>query len=110
MSLDVGADTVVAQALEATVLLVTALGRMREAARLLGATSRIEDEMGSVRDRATAELLDGAVQSIRASLGDGATSDEIQLGRELPLEEAAEFALGAMGDPEVGPDRLPAGP
>ncbi len=94
MSMTVGADTVVSQALDTAVLLAASLGRMREAACLLGATSRLQDQLGSVRDQLTDRLFDRAVRSIRASLGDDAADEEIRRGREMRLEEAAACAYG----------------
>jgi predicted ATPase len=98
-SMTVGADTVVSQLLDAAVLLAVALERMRDAARLLGASSQLQDELGSVRDRLMDDLFERALESIRASLGEDAAGDEIQRGREMSLEEAAAcaYAIEAGG-------------
>jgi predicted ATPase/class 3 adenylate cyclase len=91
-SMTVGAETVVVASLGAAVLLAVAQGRMREAARLLGTTYRLQDELGSVQDQLTNDLLERAVDSIRASLGQDAAAMEIQRGRELSLGAAAAYA------------------
>jgi hypothetical protein len=91
-SVTVGAETVVVASLGAAVLLAVAQGRMREAARLLGTTYRLQDELGSVQDQLMNDLLERAVDSIRASLGQDAAAMEIQRGRELSLGAAAAYA------------------
>jgi predicted ATPase/class 3 adenylate cyclase len=91
-SMTVAADTVVVASLGAAVLLAVARGRMREAARLLGTTYRLQDELGSVLDQLMDDLLERALDSIRASLGQDAAAMEIQRGRELSLEAAAAYA------------------
>ena len=98
-SMTVGAHTVVSQSLDAAVLLAVALGRLREAAYLLGATSRLQDELGSVRDQLMEGLFERALESIRATLGQETTDGEIQRGREMPLEEVAAcaYAIDASG-------------
>jgi predicted ATPase/class 3 adenylate cyclase len=91
-SMTVGADTVVVASLGAAVLLAVGQGRMREAARLLGTSHRLQDELGSVQDHLMDDLLERALDSIRASLGQDAAAMEIQRGRELSVEAAAAYA------------------
>ena len=70
---------------------------MYEAARLAGATSRLLEELGSVRDGFEGCWFERTVESIRESLGADADA-EIQRGRELSLDEAAAIALAATAD------------
>ena len=98
-SMKVDAKTVVNWVLDVSVGLAVARGKMREAARLAGATSRLLEELGSVRDGFEGGSFERAVESIRESLGADADA-EVRRGRELSLDEAAALALVATGDPE----------
>jgi predicted nucleic acid-binding protein len=96
-SVKVDAKMVVAGCIDTSVLIAAALGNMREAALLAGASERLYEELGSIRDSFEAELFARTDPSIRASLGANAYTDAIQHGRELTLEEAAACALTATG-------------
>ena len=85
--------------LDLSVELAAARGQMHEAARLAGASSRLQDELGSVRDSFEGGVFEQTVESIRASLGTDADA-EIQCGREVSLDEAAALALAATGYPD----------
>ena len=87
-SMKIDAKTIVHVCLDVSVGLAAARGRMHEAARLAGATSRLLEELGSVRDSFEGGWFERAVESIRASLGADADA-EIQRGRDLSLDEAA---------------------
>jgi tetratricopeptide (TPR) repeat protein len=97
-SMRIAANMVVAFCLDLSVELALALGKLREAARLAGAASRLQEELGSVRDSFEEGEFQRAVESIRATLGADADA-EIQRGRELSLDEAAAIAIAATGDP-----------
>ena len=96
-SMKIEAKTVVAFCLDVSVQLAVARGRMHEAARLAGAASGAQEELGSVRDPFDQSLFDHVVESIRASLGADADV-EIQRGRELSLDEAAAIALAVTAN------------
>jgi predicted ATPase/class 3 adenylate cyclase len=98
-SMKIGAKTVVGFCLDLSVELALAGGKLREAACLAGAASRLQEELGSVRDSFEEGAFERAVESIRASLGADANA-EIQRGRELSLDEAVAIALAATGDPD----------
>ena len=98
ISLRIEAKTVTAFCLDLSVELAVARERMHEAARLAGAASGAQDELGSVRQAFDQNVFDQVVESIRTSLGADADV-EIRRGRELSLDEAAAVALAAIGDP-----------
>src|SRR5207247_2496838 len=96
-SMKLDAKTVLIGCLDASAALAAARGKMHEAARLAGAASRLQEELGSVRQAFDQGLFDQVVDSIRASLGADADA-EIERGWELSLAEAAAFALATTGD------------
>ena len=96
-SMKIDAKTVVNWLLDVSVGLAVARGRMHEAARLAGATSRLLEELGSVRDGFEGAWFERAVESVRASLGADADA-EIRRGWELSLDEAAALTLAITGD------------
>ena len=99
----VDARMVLAGCLSTAASLALALGNASDAALLVGASDRLDDEIGaSGRDRVEEELFAGTVASLRASLGDDAYADAVQRGRELTLEEAAACALAATDGPPGG--------
>jgi predicted ATPase/class 3 adenylate cyclase len=98
-SMKVDAKMVVAACLETSAALAVTQGKMRDAARLAGAASRLQEELGSIRDTFAQDLFDRTVESIRASLGADAAAAEIQRGWELSLDKAAAIGLAATGDP-----------
>ena len=79
--------TLVSGCFDAAAALAAARGKMYEAARLVGSSERLLEELDSVRHPFDQSLLDQAVESVRASLGAEADA-EIQRGRELSLDEA----------------------
>jgi predicted ATPase len=97
-SMKIAAKMVVAFCLDLSVELALARRKLHEAARLAGAASRLEEELGSVRDSFEEGVFERTVESIRASLGAEADA-EIQRGRELSLDEAAATALAVTADP-----------
>jgi hypothetical protein len=96
-SMRIDAKTVVNACLDVSVELAVARGKMHEAARLAGATARLQEQLGSVRDSFEGDWFERTVESIRESLGADADA-EIQRGRELSLDEAAAVALATTGD------------
>ena len=92
-SMRVDAKTVVNWVLDVSVGLAVARGRMYEAARLAGATSRLLEELGSVRDSFEGAWFERTVESIRESLGADAEA-EIRRGRELSLDGRLTLLAG----------------
>jgi tetratricopeptide (TPR) repeat protein len=94
-SMKVDARMVVAMCLDVSASLALALGNVGEAARLVGAAERLHQELGSNWEAFESDVFERTVESIRASLGEVVSADEIQRGRELSLEEATAHALAA---------------
>jgi predicted ATPase/class 3 adenylate cyclase len=94
-SLAVGADMVVVAGLDTAAVLTSALGRASETAQLLGASERLHEELGSVREPFEQGEHEAATTSARATLGAEAFASEFEQGRTMSLEAAAEFALRA---------------
>jgi len=95
-SLAVRADMVFAASLDTAAVLTSALGRTSETARLLGATDRLHEELGSVREPFEQGKHEAATASARTTLGVEAFASEFERGRAMSLQEAAEFALSAI--------------
>jgi tetratricopeptide (TPR) repeat protein len=72
-------------------------GSMREAARLVGASSRLEKELGSEWAELDG-LWEQTLESVRASLG-AETEAEIQRGWELSLDEAVTLVFAETREP-----------
>ena len=98
-SMKIDAKTVVNFCLDVSVELAVARGKIHDAARLAGATSRLQEELGSARDSYEGDWFERSVESIRETLGADADA-EIQRGRELSLDEAAALARTAAGEPD----------
>jgi hypothetical protein len=99
-SVKVDARMVLAGCLSTGASIALALGNASDAALLVGASDRLDDEIGaSGRDAFEEEIFASTVASLRASLGDDAYADAVQRGRELTLEEAAAYALAAIRGP-----------
>ena len=97
VSMRIDSKMMVANCLDLSVELAFARGKVREAARLAAASSRIYEELASVRNSFEGGSFERTVESVRASLGPAAT-DEIEHGSELSLDEAAALARAATGD------------
>jgi tetratricopeptide (TPR) repeat protein len=95
-SLAVGADMVFAAGLDTAAVLTSALGRASETARLLGASDRLHEELGSVRETFEQGQHEAATASARATLGAEAFASEFERGGAMSLKEAADFALSAI--------------
>ena len=95
-SLAVRADMVFAAGLDTAAVLTSALGRASETARLLGATDRLHEELGSVREPFEQGKHEAATASARATLSAEAFASEFERGRAMSLQEAADFALSAI--------------
>jgi predicted ATPase len=96
-SMKIDTKMMVHACLDVFVGLAVARGKVQEAALLAGATTRLQKELGSVRQSFEGDLFERTVESIRESLGADADA-EIQRGWELSLEEAAAVALGTTDD------------
>ena len=80
-SLQSEALMVFAACIDTCVLLAATLGNLPEAAGLLGATARLHDELGSVRDDFEDAQVKATAESVRTSLGDNRFDDEFERGR-----------------------------
>ena len=94
-SLKLDSKTLLAACLDSAAAVAVARERMQEAARLAGAASRIDEDLGSD----VAAYLEEASESLRASLGTDAAAAEIEQGRALSFEEAAALALAETAVP-----------
>jgi tetratricopeptide (TPR) repeat protein len=99
-SMRIDAKIVVGACLDVSVELAAARGRLREAARVAGAATRLQEELGSARDSFEGGFFEQAVEAVRQSLGADTAAVEIERGREFSLDEAATVALAATGDPD----------
>jgi predicted ATPase/class 3 adenylate cyclase len=97
-SLEVGANMVVAGCLDVAARLASARGRAAEAARLLGASDRAYEELGTVREAFEEDQSDAASATSQSVLGERAFASEFEQGRAMSLEEAAEFARASLLD------------
>jgi predicted ATPase len=97
-SMRIDATMMVWACLDVAVDLAAAVGRMREAAHLVGASARLQEELGTARDSFEGGAFEQTVEAVRASLGADELSVEIERGRELSLDEAAALALAATRD------------
>ncbi len=96
-SVRIDAKVVVALSLANAAAIALALNNVGEAALLIGATTRLHEELGTIGT--DPEWLEQTLEHIRAALGASADA-ELQRGRELSLGEAAAVALAATGDPD----------
>jgi predicted ATPase len=94
-SMKVDAKMVMAGCLEASAELALLRARIPEAARLLGAASRLQEDLGSARNPHEQMWFDELLESARDALGAEVTAAEVQRGWELSLDEAAAAALAA---------------
>jgi hypothetical protein len=89
------------------------LGHAEEAARLIGAATKLEDELGLARAPTSVRELDASVAQLRAAAGEQAFARAWADGQTLTLEEATERALGESGgigaELSLIPDPSPAG-
>jgi hypothetical protein len=99
-SMKVDAKMVMAGCLEASAELALLRARIPEAARLMGAASRLQEDLGSVRNPNEQSWFEHVLESVRAALGSDVATGEIRRGWELSLDEAAGVALAvaANGD------------
>jgi hypothetical protein len=95
---------VVVAGLDTAAVLTSALGRASETAQLLGASERLHEELGSVREAFEQGEHEAATASARATLGAEAFASEFEQGRTMSLEAAAEFALRATAQPGSDPE------
>ncbi len=95
---DVGDKQTVADSLEGLARVAALAKNAPLAARLFGATIALREALGAsgeVDDRAD---LDRAVADVHAQLGDTAFTEAWNTGRELPLDQVVEEALGLIGE------------
>jgi hypothetical protein len=96
----IDAKMVMAGCLEASAELAVLRARIPEAARLIGAASRLQEDLSSVRNPNEQTWFEQVLKSVREALGSDVATSEIQRGWELSLDEAAGVALAvaATGD------------
>ncbi|HEY5659640.1 MAG TPA: adenylate/guanylate cyclase domain-containing protein [Gaiellaceae bacterium] len=97
-SLEVGANMVVAGCLDVAARLASARGRARESARLLGASDRAHEELGTIREAFERDQIEAARAASQNALGEEAFAAAVEEGRGMSLEEAAEFTLASLLD------------
>jgi tetratricopeptide (TPR) repeat protein len=95
-SMRIDAKIVVGCCLDVSVEIVAARGRLHEAARIAGAATRLQEELGSARDPFEEGFFERAVEALRQSLGPETAAAEIERGRELSLDDVAALALASM--------------
>jgi hypothetical protein len=78
--------------------LASALGRATESARLLGASARVHEELGTVREAFEQGQSEAATAASQNTLGEEAFASQYEQGRAMSLEEAADFALASFPD------------
>jgi non-specific serine/threonine protein kinase len=69
------------------------MGEAEEAARLISAATKLEDELGLARAPTSVRELDESVAQLRAALGADAFAQSWSMGQTLSLDEATEQAL-----------------
>jgi predicted ATPase/class 3 adenylate cyclase len=99
-SMRIDAKIVVGACLDVSVELAAARGRLHESARVAGAATRLQEELGSARDSFEGGFFEQAVEALRESLGADTAAVEIERGRGFSLVDAAALALAATGDPD----------
>jgi len=100
----VEATTVVAGCFDISAVLGGLLGRMNEAARLLGAADRLYEELGSSREGPyESALYARTIKMLQGSLGPDVFASERELGRTFSLEDATTlgFALAEGTSPSA---------
>ena len=71
-------------------------GAHHEVAVLFGATNRINEELGSVREEFEQSMVLRDTEKSRAALGEIAFTADVVRGEAISLEEAANAALRAL--------------
>jgi predicted ATPase/class 3 adenylate cyclase len=97
-SMKVDAKMVVGACLDAAAELAVVRTNIHEAARLVGAASRLQEELGWARNSSEQTWFEQTARSVRDALGADLAAAEIQRGRELSLQEAVAVALAATAD------------
>ena len=95
-NIDIGSTMGTGDAIAVTTLLAASAREWKEAAVLLGASARLADELGAVRDSYEAEELGRAERETRAALGEPAFTAAQQLGHGLSREEAIARAVAII--------------
>ena len=98
-SLAVGAKMVVAMCIDTAISFASGRGAHHEVAVLVGATNRIHEELGSVRDDLEQSMVLRDAEKSRAALGDDAFTADVARGTAMSLEDAANAALRALAEP-----------
>jgi predicted ATPase len=93
--------------LEATAVVATHRGHMLLAARLLGAASRLRDQMGQPLAGPERADLNAALSAIQAELGDNSFGVAWDMGRALAIDAAIDSAEEEL---LVGTDKQPVTP
>jgi predicted ATPase len=97
-SMKVDAKMVMAGCLEAAAELAVLRAQAPEAARLIGAASRLQEDLGWVRSPYEQTWFEQLLESVRDAVGAAAAHAEIQRGWELSLDDAAAVALAAVAE------------
>jgi len=97
-SMKVDAKMVMAGCLEAAAELAVLRAKAPEAARLIGAASRLQEDLGWVRSPYEQTWFEQLLESVRDAVGAAAAGAEIQRGWELSLDDAAAAALAAAAE------------
>jgi hypothetical protein len=95
-SLAVGAKMVVAMCIDSAIFFASGRGAHHEVAVLVGATNRIHEELGSVREDFEQSMVLRDTKTSRAALGETAFTADVARGEEMSLEDAANAALRAL--------------
>ena len=72
--------------------LASALGRPHDAAVLVGASERLREELGSIRERFERELVERTAREAGAILGPDMLVADLERGRAMSLEDATACA------------------
>ena len=97
MSFEVGATMVFWYAIQACAALAAHRGKMVEAARLLGASERLRDDLGAAIDPFESAVLVQADENVTSQLGREARDAEFSRGLALSPDEAVvDYALASL--------------
>jgi predicted ATPase/class 3 adenylate cyclase/predicted negative regulator of RcsB-dependent stress response len=99
LSSSIGDTYAMAEGLETLGIILCDLRHAEPAVRALGAATVLRDAMGQSPRRVQLPVIDRAIATLRATLGDDTYAHAFEAGRTLPLEEAVAEALAPDGGP-----------